>query len=448
VAEPSADLMAAADGEHFDTPALTRLGAWGIGALIALITVIIVGSTASGGKRASAALDSFRGTPPRPTAAQLLVQAKESESDPRRLSDAVRLLTFDRDRLANRLAAVERNLEDLTGAISRTPPVEAPRSAAPEIDIPAIPSRPAIPPAAERDNPGSPPRPSPAPPPVAKQPPPSIESPSQSNASGPNTPPTPGGRTLAATAAAPAAPRPPAQSPAPPPSIISPMPISSSAPLGNPPLVAPPDTVPARTVTPPPAPPSPTTARSTDPQDNAGLLAAPELAPPKLVTPPPETPKSTPPVVAAPPIVPTPRASKLASAPLAHAIVPTDSPAPPRQTRVSRKRITHSKAAPMETAADSIATKTEFAVDLGGAQNVEGLRLLWSSIRSNQSSLIDQLRPVIAVRETEKSGTVELRLVVGPLANAAAAARLCASFSSAGRACEPAIFDGQKLALR
>jgi hypothetical protein len=196
------------------------------------------------------------------------------------------------------------------------------------------------------------------------------------------------------------------------------------------------------------APPSPTTARSTDPQDSAGSLAAPELAQPKLVTAPPETPKGPPPVVAAPPIVPTPRASKLASAPLVHAIVPADSPPPQRQTRIPRKRPTHSKAAPMETAADSIATKTEFAVDLGGAQNVEGLRLLWSSIRSNQPSLVDQMRPVIAVRETEKSGTVELRLVVGPLANAAAAARLCASFSSAGRACEPAIFDGQKLALR
>jgi hypothetical protein len=440
--------MAAADGEHFDTPALTRLGAWGIGAFIALITVIIVGSTAGGGKRVSAAFDSFKGTPPRPTAAQLLAQAKESESDPRRLSDAVRLLTFDRDRLANRLAALERNLEDLTGSISRTPPVEAPRPAAPEIDLPALPSRPAVPPAAERDNPGTPPRPSPAPPPVAKQPPPPIESPSQSSASVPNPPPAPGGRTPAGTVAAPAAPRAPGQPPAPPPSIISPTPLSTSAPLGNPPLIAPPDTIPARTVTPTPAPPPSAAARNADPQDNAAPLAAPELAPPKLVTPPPEAPRSTPPVVAASPFVPTPRASKLASAPLAHAIVPTDPPAPGRQTRVSRKRITHSKAVPMEAAADSIATKTEFAVDLGGAQNVEGLRLLWSSIRSNQPSLVDQLRPVIAVRETEKSGTVELRLVVGPLANAAAAARLCASFSSAGRACEPAIFDGQKLALR
>jgi hypothetical protein len=102
----------------------------------------------------------------------------------------------------------------------------------------------------------------------------------------------------------------------------------------------------------------------------------------------------------------------------------------------------------MDTPADSVATKTEFAVDLGTAPTIEGLRQLWDSIRSNQSSLVDRLRPIIAVRESDKTAPVELHLVVGPLANAAAAARLCASFSSAGRTCEPSVFDGQKLAQR
>jgi len=112
------------------------------------------------------------------------------------------------------------------------------------------------------------------------------------------------------------------------------------------------------------------------------------------------------------------------------------------------KSIPTEKSAPIDTPADSIATKTEFAVDLGSAPTIDGLRQLWDSVRSNQSSLVDRLRPVIAVRESDKTGPVELRLVVGPLANAAAAARLCASFSSAGRACEPSVFDGQKLAQR
>jgi hypothetical protein len=112
------------------------------------------------------------------------------------------------------------------------------------------------------------------------------------------------------------------------------------------------------------------------------------------------------------------------------------------------KSIPTEKSAPIDTPADSVATKTEFAVDLGTATTIEGLRQLWESIRNNQSSLVDRLRPVIAVRESDKTSPVELHLVVGPLANAAAAARLCASFSSAGRGCEPSVFDGQKLAQR
>jgi hypothetical protein len=41
-----------------------------------------------------------------------------------------------------------------------------------------------------------------------------------------------------------------------------------------------------------------------------------------------------------------------------------------------------------------------------------------------------------------------LRLVIGPLGNAAAAARLCGKVANAGLSCQPAIFDGQRLALR
>src|SRR5262249_6437650 len=128
-AEPSASLMAAADDEHFDMSDLIRLAAWGIGAFVALVTVVIVGSTVSGSKRVNTAPDSINGTPPRPSAAQLLAQARESESDPRRLSDAVRLLNADRDRLAIRVNTLERNLEDLTGSITRSPAADKDLSA-------------------------------------------------------------------------------------------------------------------------------------------------------------------------------------------------------------------------------------------------------------------------------------------------------------------------------
>jgi hypothetical protein len=40
-----------------------------------------------------------------------------------------------------------------------------------------------------------------------------------------------------------------------------------------------------------------------------------------------------------------------------------------------------------------------------------------------------------------------LRLVVGPVADAEAAARLCMTLSAARRYCQPVAFEGQRLAL-
>jgi hypothetical protein len=99
-------------------------------------------------------------------------------------------------------------------------------------------------------------------------------------------------------------------------------------------------------------------------------------------------------------------------------------------------------------AAASTATRTEFGIDLGTAATVDGLRNLWSSVKGSHAPLLEGLRPVVAVRDGAKSGALELRLVVGPLANAGVAARLCAALAAAGLTCEPAVFDGQRLALK
>jgi hypothetical protein len=92
-------------------------------------------------------------------------------------------------------------------------------------------------------------------------------------------------------------------------------------------------------------------------------------------------------------------------------------------------------------------TSTEVGADIGGAPTMDGLRTLWSVMRANYPQYFDGMRPVVAIREA-KPGTVDLRLVVGPLANAVAAARLCATLAGAGLACQPAAFEGQRLALR
>lgn len=97
---------------------------------------------------------------------------------------------------------------------------------------------------------------------------------------------------------------------------------------------------------------------------------------------------------------------------------------------------------------ENTATRTDFGVDIGNGSNLKTLRNTWSTIRQSHGELFEGLYPVVAVRDGGKPGSVELRLVIGPLGNAAAAARLCGKVANAGLSCQPAIFDGQRLALR
>jgi len=55
---------------------------------------------------------------------------------------------------------------------------------------------------------------------------------------------------------------------------------------------------------------------------------------------------------------------------------------------------------------------------------------------------------VVQKRERGRGVAVELRLIAGPIATAAAAARLCAALNAAGAVCTPATFEGQRLAVR
>jgi hypothetical protein len=150
----------------------------------------------------------------------------------------------------------------------------------------------------------------------------------------------------------------------------------------------------------------------------------------------------TPSAVAAPP-APAPVASTPAPPPGPPTAAMPSTPAQ-GQTRVASGYLANSN--PM--AAESVATKTEFGVDLGSNTSVEGLKAQWAALKSGQPGLLEGLRPVVTIREAQKGGGVELRLVAGPLVNASVAARLCAAFAAAGQICQPTVFDGQKLALQ
>lgn len=103
-------------------------------------------------------------------------------------------------------------------------------------------------------------------------------------------------------------------------------------------------------------------------------------------------------------------------------------------------------ATPEPAAAPSGVTWTQFGVDIGSEATMKALRGRWTAVRGKHGDLLAEMRPIVTVRDNGRGGS-ELRLVAGPLDDAAAAARLCAALSSAGQFCMPTVYDGQRLGL-
>lgn len=93
-------------------------------------------------------------------------------------------------------------------------------------------------------------------------------------------------------------------------------------------------------------------------------------------------------------------------------------------------------------------SQTPFAVDVGGARTLEEIDRLWLQLRQTYDGGLDELTPRILLQQTS-DGQLDLRLVAGPISDAADAAMLCARLVAAGLPrCLPAVFDGQQLAMR
>ena len=88
--------------------------------------------------------------------------------------------------------------------------------------------------------------------------------------------------------------------------------------------------------------------------------------------------------------------------------------------------------------------KPEFAVDIGGALSMGFLREHWAEVKANFGPLLAGFSPV--VRRDGRFGRAPYRLLIGPLPNVAAAARLCAQLSADRVDCRPAQFAGEPLA--
>lgn len=145
------------------------------------------------------------------------------------------------------------------------------------------------------------------------------------------------------------------------------------------------------------------------------ILAPPDAAPAKLIKP--ETPANT-----------------VTASPIAEVVAPVAS-------------ADDAERDPPWAASSKVAVqRTEFGVDVGGANSLGGLRALWRGLKSNAA--LSALRPIIVVKERNTGLGMQLRLVAGPLADAAAAAKICAALLESQRPCETTVFDGQRLAMK
>src|SRR5258708_37386930 len=110
--------------------ALWRLSAWGCAAAVALAALAITTQTEGGSERLALALSPANPPVLAADMADLKRRALEKDAETKRLETQVQTLAADRDRLAIRLASIERNLDDMTGSIKRqaavAPPVLSP----------------------------------------------------------------------------------------------------------------------------------------------------------------------------------------------------------------------------------------------------------------------------------------------------------------------------------
>lgn len=292
--------------DHLDLRPLLRLAAWGFCALVALFAAVMAGQSEVGVRRTTIALATMktpRSVEPQPSE-QLAARSPSVGVETTRLEETVRTLAADRDRLVDRIAVIERNIEDLTGSITRAPPA----------------------------------------------------------AHGVASLPAPAGTPELAPSAAP--------------------PVVSTVSTGS---------------------------AAAAPESAADRPAAPEAN------------------------VPLPRFEPMS---LIQSYVTATIDAP----RLS-------SAPGPETAPPSTTTRAEFAVDLGAAPSINGLRALWEQLKARPGLRLDRLQPLVFMHAGTRPATKEMRLIVGPLASAAAAARICAGMAGAGLPCRPTVFNGQRLAL-
>ncbi|SHH26958.1 hypothetical protein [Bradyrhizobium erythrophlei] len=381
-----------AEEDVFDRRALWRLGSWGAASVGAVVLAVYANqsSIAVHREQAAVAVDLLR------QAQQIELVARESRNEARQLASAIETLNNDRDRLFSRVTGLEQGLESVTGAIAKQQAASATSPPAAPASAQASTTTEPLPPA---QNPPS--APAPVPSPVATTAPKGTE----------KTP-------AAASPVAAVAPK------------VADKPSSAAAVPDGPPttvasLAQKPSNPPAATATPAITPAAPLVAEKS-------MMAPPDASASKLIEP--DKPETS-------------EKSGKADRPEKPAKIFTAAPMP----EVVAAATPADDAEPEASAATLpklAVQRTEFGVDVGGANSVGGLRALWRGLlKSRSNAALTTLRPIIVIKEGSNGLGMQLRLVAGPLGDAAAAAKICAGLMENDRSCETAVFDGQRLAM-
>jgi hypothetical protein len=96
-----------------------------------------------------------------------------------------------------------------------------------------------------------------------------------------------------------------------------------------------------------------------------------------------------------------------------------------------------------ETTPVMTASRSTFGADVGGSGNIRDIRALWASIQPGLRERGRVLQPRLVFQDG--APMQQLRLVVGPVANAGDVATVCAMMPPGIATCTVAPFDGQPL---
>jgi hypothetical protein len=121
--------------------------------------------------------------------------------------------------------------------------------------------------------------------------------------------------------------------------------------------------------------------------------------------------------------------------------------------RISPAPASTAEQAPAITAEQASADATAsvgqpYGADLGTAATIKTLHQRWATLRTAHPQLFEGVQPVVSVKQNPRSGRTELHLIVGPYANAETAAQFCDFVVPFHVTCQPAMFDGSRLALQ